>query len=521
MRRVLSTTRNILFAVSFLTVLPGFAQASNNHDYAYIDKAGKVILSGPFANAGEYQGGITVADVKSFELKDGNWFIPTDTFKSHKETFDSDGNIIDTLEFAPVQGFIDEYAIIPVKNSKSEFSLVDKNWQERTRIKASMVGPFSQGMIAFFDTNAHKWGYLDENGKIAIKPQFQVTNPFSEGMALVGFSSPKPYNGYIDKTGKLVLRSQYKFAGNFHNGLAWVSDGNKWGYIDTKGNTVIPLQYELALDFARTNKGLLAPVRRANKFGYINDKNETVIGFNYSLASPFSENLAAVTVNQDQSGFIDSNGKMVIAPTFKRTFGFNNNRAKVHVIPREDFGKRKEDAQFLFLTGKRALSNHEIDKAVAAFNATIKLAPGTSPAKKSRYFLESAVPTKPVAQDVIQLLRQVEMSEAVGNHKDAQTILNKAFQSAPHSEWVGIKVSGSKINAGKTEEARKILDTMVEVNNKYAPTYIHMAHVAFSNGDMRESKRLVEKAHELNPYSEYVNKYYPFDSNKMKNFSSQ
>jgi tetratricopeptide (TPR) repeat protein len=520
MRRLATTTRNIFVAISTVFCAPVYAATLLDHDYAYIDKSGQIVLSGPFVNTGEYQGGVTVADVKSFELKDGNWFIPKESFKSHRETFDIQGNIIDTLESAPIQGFLDEFAILPVKGTKGEFSIVDKTWQERSRIKASMLGPYSQGLIAYFDTTAHKWGYLDINGKTVIKPQFQVTNPFSEGVALVGFSGPKLFNGYINKDGKLVLKIQYRFAGNFHNGLAWVSDGNKWGYIDTKGNTVIPLQYDLALDFSSTEKGLLAPVRRDNKFGFINNKNEVAIDFKYILASPFSENLAAVAIDQNKSCFIDCDGNVVIKPNFKRTFAFNNGRAKVHVAPRDDFGKRKEDAQYLFLTGKRALLDHDVDKATAAFNSAIKLAPGTPPARKSRYFLEAAVPTKPVAQDVIKMLRQVEMSEAIGNHKDAQAILDKAFKSAPHSEWVGIKVSGSKINSGKTEEARKILDKMVEVNNKYAPTYIHMAQIAFSNGDTRESKRLVEKAHELNPYSEYVNKFYPFDPDKMKSFST-
>lgn len=306
---------------------------------------------------------------------------------------------------------------------------------------------------------------------------------------------------YIDNSGKVVITGPFAMADDFSEGSAPVKikaldwQNEKWvsprsadkvlsGKIDLSGNFIEPSETKPLPQDGKDAKKLstLNPATKDGKFW----------------------------------GFVDATGKFVIEPKYLHARAFKSGRALVKIQPRSEFGTQKQDAQYLFLTGKKALSEHDLEKAKAAFLATIKLAPGTPNAKKSRYFLESATPIKPVAQNVIDMLKQVEMSEAVGDSNQAKTLLNKCFEEAPHSEWVAIKVSASKINDGKREEARKILDKMLEINNKFAPTYVHMAHVAFSSGDEKEAKRLIDKAYQLNPYSELVKNYYPYSTAKMK-----
>ena len=47
-----------------------------------------------------------------------------------------------------------------------------------------------------------KWGYIDKDGKIAIKPKFDLALGFQEGRARI-----KLYGkwGYIDKDGKIII----------------------------------------------------------------------------------------------------------------------------------------------------------------------------------------------------------------------------------------------------------------------------------------------------------------------------
>ncbi len=76
-------------------------------------------------------------------------------------------------------------------------------------------------------------------------------------------------DGYIDKTGRLVIKhntgGSSEGLGRFSAGLAAVRFGNKFGYMDKKGNVVIKPKFDFALDFSQE----LAAVRIGNKWGYI------------------------------------------------------------------------------------------------------------------------------------------------------------------------------------------------------------------------------------------------------------
>ncbi|MGI8545639.1 MAG: WG repeat-containing protein [Aridibacter sp.] len=72
--------------------------------------------------------------------------------------------------------------------------------------------------------------YIDKTGKIVIKPQFDKTSPFKEGMALVEIGEK---SGFIDTTGKMVIPlGSYNFLGEFSEGLAVVESENMFGFID-------------------------------------------------------------------------------------------------------------------------------------------------------------------------------------------------------------------------------------------------------------------------------------------------
>ncbi|MEJ1933162.1 WG repeat-containing protein, partial [Nostoc sp. NIES-2111] len=59
---------------------------------------------------------------------------------------------------------------------------------------------FSEG-LASVKTESGKWGFINRQGNIVIKPQFDEVSNFSFGLARVRIG--KKY-GYIDKYGKYV-----------------------------------------------------------------------------------------------------------------------------------------------------------------------------------------------------------------------------------------------------------------------------------------------------------------------------
>lgn len=211
---------------------------------------------------------------------------------------------------------------------------------------------FIENMICYdYSNNIYQKGYINKNGEVVIKPQYNDAQRFSEGLAAVKFSlvdgkivddytikkeSYKNYLsvnvtykwGFIDATGKIVIQPQYDDVLPFSEGLAAVMNlkGPKqpmWGYINTKGKMVIPQMYERVESF---NDGI-ACVRimisgNEGYYGYIDKKNKYIIQPKYPVAYPFYEGLAYVAVK--------GIGKQLI--------GYFMNIKEEVVIPLKDMG---------------------------------------------------------------------------------------------------------------------------------------------------------------------------------------
>jgi hypothetical protein len=96
--------------------------------------------------------------------------------------------------------------------------------------------------------------------------------------------------------------------------VAQLSHPDKWGYIDTLGTIVVPLQYEYAGKFSND----LALVKHNGKYGFINKDGKVKIPFKYEDAAPFINGIAKVAHYEGQGAekklhwiSIDSNGNIV------------------------------------------------------------------------------------------------------------------------------------------------------------------------------------------------------------------
>ncbi|MDI6869710.1 MAG: WG repeat-containing protein, partial [Coprothermobacterota bacterium] len=102
-----------------------------------------------------------------------------------------------------------------------------------------------------------KFGFINQTGKLVIKPQFDNVVVFSEGMAPVNIGGKW---GFIDSKGNMVIRPQFGHVlWGFSEGLALVMTeiplkiegiGANLRFIDQKGNMVITPQLDDAMDFS-------------------------------------------------------------------------------------------------------------------------------------------------------------------------------------------------------------------------------------------------------------------------------
>ncbi len=120
--------------------------------------------------------------------------------------------------------------------------------------------------------------------------------------------------GYINQEGKTIIKPQFLFASKFSENLAAVRIGGYYGYIDTLGNVVIAPTFDHASEFVYG----LAQVHIDGKPFFINKSGTIIFQHPFKYISPFKEHTftKAITYN-NKSCLIDRNGKMITDTIFK------------------------------------------------------------------------------------------------------------------------------------------------------------------------------------------------------------
>lgn len=210
---------------------------------------------------------------------------------------------------------------------------------------------FQDGLARFEPPSGQerKYGYMDKTGRVVIPPQFFDSGHFSEGLAWISVLADRKWlYGFIDKTGKIVIEPQFVYQPrDFVDGLAKVMGQKNAGFIDQTGDFRITVEYEHSDDFF--SEGLLAAVIQGEQPRGVYLKRDGQVALEipfwqqrtahqrslYTIRrqqlAPFSEGLAPV-LSFNKLGFMDRNGKVVIAPEFRETNGFSEGLAAVKII---------------------------------------------------------------------------------------------------------------------------------------------------------------------------------------------
>ena len=198
-----------------------------------------------------------------------------------------------------------------------------------------------------------KWGFINNKGKIVIKPQFDEADKFSEGLARVQIGLK---SGYINSSGKFIIEPIYTFAFSFSEGLAVVGENmdSRWFYIDHQGKTVIeanpkfiwlgPFQNGLA-QFS-TNIGENTTNTYDARNGFFDKTGNIVIEPKFTDAENFSDGLAMVAEDKkredgasgyfNRKSFMDTKGN-IVTPFYERAENFSEGLAAVYIENRWGF----------------------------------------------------------------------------------------------------------------------------------------------------------------------------------------
>ncbi len=154
------------------------------------------------------------------------------------------------------------------------------------------------------------------------------------GLKLISDWDSVRYNySYLDLSGNVTVPiGTYDYASPFSESLAAVGNNNKVGFIDVKGNLVIPLQYHRTLMFS---EGYCPVILEENSGWIFIDKTGKIMIdaiFDEIDWNGFSEGLCCVKLkNNPKWGYIDKTGKLIIPAVFDGGGIFSENVAPVKV----------------------------------------------------------------------------------------------------------------------------------------------------------------------------------------------
>ncbi len=264
----------------------GLAPICINNKYGYINMAGKIVISPKW----DY--------VDSFY--EGRAWV----YNNYKFGFiDTKGSYVVPLKYGYVGYFSDGAA--PVLEWPSPG--FTKGWK--------LFDVFSYGRIA----GMGKWGLIDKNGKVLIKPQFESIMPITgnEKLFFISTEAKGDYKfGIVNSAGKTILKPVLDGITSFGEGwnLSAVKKNGKWGIIDRTGKIVSEFLWSTEPKPIETPRKLWIVSETINDstfYGILDDNLKVVSETKWKSIEDFYDGMAIVS-NEDGVGYITDEGKEIV-----------------------------------------------------------------------------------------------------------------------------------------------------------------------------------------------------------------
>ncbi len=266
------------FSEGLAWVLPD--EKDNFNNYGVIDTSGKLVIAPQnFSNFKPFSCGLARVDLRS---ENGYHFI------------DRSGKLV-LKGYSSAESFSFDRAL--VKKDNQEF-FIDKAGNRLFQDKNyRYMESFSDGLAVVsindnkeFDSSTPSYGFIDTNGELAIDLRksgirdYYTPQRFSEGLAALKYKVKDSVYGvlFINKSGKVAfdIGERFSEAYPFTDGMAMVKERSteKWGYVNTSGEIVLPPVYSKNIDFFHEGRALVAMHETPTRFGYIDKTGKFIYG---------------------------------------------------------------------------------------------------------------------------------------------------------------------------------------------------------------------------------------------------
>lgn len=116
--------------------------------------------------------------------------------------------------------------------------------------------------------------------------------------------------GYVDRNNNVVIKPVYDYVQPFKNGVAKVAQNNYWGVIDTLNNVTVPLIYDVII----SDDGEVMRACREGKWGLINVRHRVIAPLVYDEIKSFGARLEEVVIarKENKVGFLNKDGLEIV-----------------------------------------------------------------------------------------------------------------------------------------------------------------------------------------------------------------
>jgi len=253
--------------------------------------------------------------------------------------------------------------------------------------------------------------------------------------SLIPVSSDGEKWGYINHKGEYIINPQFEDADFFSDDFAKIkSNDGKTGYINKKGEYVIPATYKNGTEF---NEGLVFVVTEGGLPTCIDKNGNTKFVLDIAkYVSAFSEGLAMFVTENGEYGFVDKTGNIVIKAQFERAMPFSGGFARIW---------QKDNVGFIDKTGKIVINPQF--KAVGNFNE--EKAPFSNGKQWGYINTKGAYVINPQFDDAARFgngIATVKQGRTYGYiNSDGKLLINPQFDEASSfSDGLAVVRSGNK-----------------------------------------------------------------------------
>jgi hypothetical protein len=100
----------------------------------------------------------------------------------------------------------------------------------------------SNGKVQTYDR--YKWGMLNSKGEVIFEPIYKRISMSDDGSLFILQSYEKGYC-VVDRAGNIIIEyGKYQLIDGFYHNFSRVRNNGKWGIIDSKGEIVLPIEWD-------------------------------------------------------------------------------------------------------------------------------------------------------------------------------------------------------------------------------------------------------------------------------------